>query len=263
VALAGDAEAGARYYRKVYWRGPRTATSPASRACRRPAAEMWERCPRSLLRVVILLSRYLQDTTTAFSDQPASAPAPAGPWGRAREALHNAAGFLLHSGTPRPPGPPAPPPRPSSARATGVTATAERARHTTRQPPGSPALTVTSLRHIAETATVTSHHCALLATTLTRQATGTPYRDAADSLDATAQAARHATRTWYQTAQALRGVTTDTRGQLTPAAAEAAQLAWWTGRLTYTDPPGTSPPAPTAPCAHPTNSPPLQRTSRR
>src|SRR5262249_36206897 len=67
---------------------------------------------RSLLRVVILLGRYLQDTTTALSNQPASAPAPAGPWGRARgqarEALHNAAGFLLRPGTPRPTWPPAP-----------------------------------------------------------------------------------------------------------------------------------------------------------
>jgi hypothetical protein len=95
---------------------------------------------------------------------------------------------------------------------------------------------VTSLRHIAETATITSHHCTLLATTLTRRAADGPYRDAANCLDATAQAARHATRTWYQTAQALRQVTTDTRGQLTPAAAEIGQLAWWTGRLTYTDP---------------------------
>ena len=31
---------------------------------------------RSLLRVVIILSRYLHDTATAVSDQPASAPAP-------------------------------------------------------------------------------------------------------------------------------------------------------------------------------------------
>lgn len=335
---------------------------------------------RSLLRVVILLGRYLHDTATAFSDQPASAPAPVDPWGRARgqarEALNNAAGFLLRPGTPRPAWP-APPsasplarcldeaatclaagrdllhthftPGPSGGRAhnspwalaitserlnralladlgalacqaaghganvalapargahpaigqrqalnaacqwlwafaatiddagrqqpipaadqallaaipinalparparttadtipglcDGVTATAERARHlawqTTHRQPWSPALTVTSLRHIAETATVTSHHCALLAITLTRQAVGTPYRGAADCLNATAQAARHATRTWYQTAQALREVTTDTRGQLTPAAAEAGQLAWWTGRLTYTDP---------------------------
>jgi hypothetical protein len=335
---------------------------------------------RSLLRVVILLSRYLQDTATALSNQPPRAPGPVDPWGRARgqarEALHNAAGFLLRPGTPRPAWPAAPSasplarrldevatclaagrdllhthftPGPAGGRAhnspwalaitserlnralladlgalahqaachgagvaltpardtpsatgqrqalnaacqwlwafaatiddagrqhpvpaadrallaaipvnalpaspartaadtvaglcDGVTATAERARHlawhTTRRPPGSPALTVTSLRHIAETATVTSHHCALLATTLTRRAADGPYRGAADSLASTARAARHATRTWYQTAQALREVTTDTRGQLTPAAAEAAQLAWWTGRLTYTDP---------------------------
>jgi hypothetical protein len=137
----------------------------------------------------------------------------------------------------------------------GVTATAERTRHlawhTTRRQPWSPALTITSLRHIAETATVTSHHCALLATTLTGRAADGPYRGAADCLDAAAQAARHATRTWYQTAQALREVTTDTRGQLTPAAAEAGQLAWWTGRLTYTDPAWTLATGPDSPLRSP------------
>jgi hypothetical protein len=134
---------------------------------------------------------------------------------------------------------------------TGVIATAERARHlawhTLQQPPWSPALTVTSMRQIAETATVTNHHINLLATTLAHRATSSPYQAAAMHLDATAQAARHATRTWYQTARALREVTTATRGQLTPAAAEASALATWTGRLAYTDPawtPGTGPNTP-------------------
>jgi hypothetical protein len=71
-----------------------------------------EEVSRSLLRVVILLSRYLHDTATAVSAQPASAPAPADPWGRARgqgrDALCNAAGFLLRPGTPRPAWPAAP-----------------------------------------------------------------------------------------------------------------------------------------------------------
>jgi hypothetical protein len=133
----------------------------------------------------------------------------------------------------------------------GVIATAERARHlawqTTHRQPWSPALTVTSARQIAETATVTSHHIDLLATTLAHRATTSPYQAAAIHLDATAQAARHATRTWYQTARALRQVTSDTRGQVTPAAAEAAALATWTGRLAYTDPtwtPGNGPHTP-------------------
>jgi hypothetical protein len=135
---------------------------------------------------------------------------------------------------------------------TGVIATAERARHlawhTLHQPAWSPAFTVTSARQIAETATVTSHHITLLATTLADRATASPHQAAATGhLGATAQAARHATRTWYQTARALREVTTDTRGQLTPAAAEASALATWTGRLAYTDPawtPGTGPHTP-------------------
>ncbi len=345
-----------------------------------PARGDVEEVSRALLRVVILLGRYLQDTATAVSGQPPTAPASVSPWGRAwgqaREALNNAAGFLLRPGVPRPAWPTAPsasplarrldevatclaagrdllythftpgpaggrahnspwalaitsepmnrallaeisalaqqiahhganvaltpvpgaaartgqrqalnaacqwlwafaaaihdahrqqpvpaadrallaaipvnalPARPTLAAAgtvaglcDGVTATAERAHHlawhTTGRQPWSPALTVTSLRQIAETATVTSHHCALLATALAQRAASTPYRGAAADLDATAHAARHASRTWYQTAQALRGITTDTRGQLTPAAAEAAQLALWTGRLAHTDP---------------------------
>ena len=36
-------------------------------------------------------------------------------------------------------------------------------------------------------------------------------------------------RAWYR-------ITTDTRGTITPAAAEAADLALWTGRLAYADP---------------------------
>jgi hypothetical protein len=112
---------------------------------------------------------------------------------------------------------------------------------------------VTSLRQIAETATATSHHLGLLATTLAHRATTSPYQAAAMHLNATAQAARHATRTWYQTAQALREVTTDTRGQLTPAAAEASALATWTGRLAYTDPAWTPGHGPHAPVRAPQN----------
>jgi hypothetical protein len=88
---------------------------------------------------------------------------------------------------------------------------------------------------VAEASTVTSHHCALLTNTLAGRAHGTS-PGAATGLTASARAARRARDTWYQIARALRHITTDTHGHLSPAAAEARDLAWWTGRLTYTDP---------------------------
>ena len=118
-------------------------------------------------------------------------------------------------------------------------ATAERLRHlawhAAQQPPGSPGLTVTSARQAAETSTVTSHNCALIARALAAASHGTSPAISAD-LAAAAHAARQASGSWYQIARALRQVTTDTRGHLSPAAAEARDLALWTGRLAYTDP---------------------------
>ena len=121
----------------------------------------------------------------------------------------------------------------------GVIATAERLRHlawhAAQQPPRSPGLTVTSGRQAAETSTVTSHNCALIARALAAASHSTSPAISAD-LTAAAHAARQASGSWYQIARALRQVTTDTRGHLSPAAAEARDLALWTGRLAYTDP---------------------------
>jgi hypothetical protein len=131
-----------------------------------------------------------------------------------------------------------------------VITTAERLRHLAwqiaQQPPWVPALTVTSLRQAAETSTLTSHHCALLATALTERTPGA-FPAATADLSATAQAARHAATAWYQAARALRQVTTDTRGLITPAAAEARDLAVWTGRLAYADPAWTPASGPSHP----------------
>jgi hypothetical protein len=135
----------------------------------------------------------------------------------------------------------------------GVIATAERLRHlawhTAQQLPGSPGLTVTSARQAAETSTVTSHHCALIASALAAASHSTVPAVSAD-LAAATDAARQASGSWYQIARALRQVTTDTRGHLTPAAAESRDLALWTGRLAYTDPtwtPASGPHHPTRP----------------
>src|SRR5262249_30338041 len=121
----------------------------------------------------------------------------------------------------------------------GVITTAERLRylawHAAQQPPWTPALTVTSLRQAAETSALTSHHSALLADTLTDGTAQGAFPGANADMVGAAQAARHPPGAWFQAARALRQVTTDTRGQVTPAAAEARDLAWWTGRLAYAD----------------------------
>jgi hypothetical protein len=142
----------------------------------------------------------------------------------------------------------------------GVIATAERLRHlawhAAEQSPGSPGLTVTSARQAAETSTVTAHNCALIARTLAAASHGVPPAIGAD-LAAADGAARQASGSWYQIARALRQVTTDTRGHLSPAAAEARDLALWTGRLAYADPTWTPASGP----HHPTR-PPLELAAR-
>jgi len=154
------------------------------------------------------------------------------------------------------------PPRPLLAGAdtipglcNGVITTAERLRHlawqSTQQPPGSPRLTVTSLRQAAETTTVTSHNCAILAAALATRTSHGAFPATSADLTAAAQAARQASGTWYQIARALRQVTTDTRGYVSPAAAEAHGLALWTGRLAYADPTWTLASGPTHPARPP------------
>ena len=51
-----------------------------------------------------------------------------------------------------------------------------------------------------------------------------------------ADAAGNARDAWLHAARAWSLITTDTRGALSPAAAETADLALWTGRLAYADP---------------------------
>jgi hypothetical protein len=121
----------------------------------------------------------------------------------------------------------------------GVIATAERARHaawlSASEPGWSPAVTATSLRWVPAASTVTSHHCEILLRSLadgTQQSAG----DVRAELLQAADAAAFARTRWLALARALDHVTTDTRGQLSPAAIEAGDLALWTGRLAYSDP---------------------------
>jgi hypothetical protein len=120
-----------------------------------------------------------------------------------------------------------------------VITSAERARHaawvTSNQPGWSPLLTAESLRQVAATTTVTSHHCQILLRTLAaRTADSTP--ELSDRLLRAADAATRARVRWLHLAQALNHVSTDTMRHLSPATGEPADLALCTGRLAYADP---------------------------
>jgi hypothetical protein len=122
----------------------------------------------------------------------------------------------------------------------GTVGSAERVRHIARllapQADWSPGLTADSLRQSAGCGTVISHHCEILLRSLATRAAR--HRDATLStgLLASADACGHARQAWLQAARGWTQVTTETRGVISPAAAEAADLALWTGRLAYADP---------------------------
>jgi hypothetical protein len=123
----------------------------------------------------------------------------------------------------------------------GTITTAERIRHaatiTPPDPTWSPALTADSLRHAATCNTVISHNCQILLTTLAAARAGQHGADRlVGSLLGCANTAIQTRAAWLHAARAWRRITTDTRGTITPAAAETAELALWTGRLAYADP---------------------------
>jgi hypothetical protein len=122
----------------------------------------------------------------------------------------------------------------------GTTGTAERVRHAAHtavpQAAWSPALTADSFRQTAASATVISHNCATLLSSLAVLAQQRGVPDLASDLLTSACEAAAARTTWLVAAQAWSRITTDTRGTISPAAAEAADLALWTGRIAYADP---------------------------
>jgi hypothetical protein len=122
----------------------------------------------------------------------------------------------------------------------GTISTAERIRHaatfTAPDPTWSPALTADSLRHAATCSTVISHNCQILLTTLAARAGQDGADVLAGSLLGCANTAGQARAAWLHATRAWRRITTDTRGTITSASAETADLALWTGRLAYADP---------------------------
>jgi hypothetical protein len=123
---------------------------------------------------------------------------------------------------------------------TGVITSAERVRHlawdTSTQPASSPHLTINSLRRVAATSTLTSHHCEILLRALAEHETAHRLGGHAAGLLQAAESVGRTRQRWLDVAYALDRVTTDTRLHLSPDAAESGDLALWTGRLAYADP---------------------------
>jgi hypothetical protein len=139
----------------------------------------------------------------------------------------------------------------------GVVSTAQRLRHAARPLPDqaawSPALTITGLREVALTSTVTSRNCELVLRALAaRTARIGPGNSTAGLLES-ADAASRACAQWLRVARELKRLTTDTRGRLSAVAAEAGDLALWTGRLAYADPKWVLASGPSRPARRPEN----------
>lgn len=137
-----------------------------------------------------------------------------------------------------------------------VVASSERVRvaawHAARFDAQSPAICVTSWRRIATASTAASHHCHLLCQTLADRADQLGRQgDLAASLRDAAAHADRARAEWLDAALESREVSTETREYVSLAAAEAAELAEWTGRLAYDDPAWTLSAGPHAPARQP------------
>lgn len=133
---------------------------------------------------------------------------------------------------------------PLPALCAGVISAAERLRHAARRAAArtarSPALNAESLRHAAAASVVTSHNCAAVLRVLASEHTDRT----ADSMDRAAKAAELSRNRWLAAARQLDQITSDMRGYLAAEAADARDLALWTGRLAHADPdwtPASSP----------------------
>jgi hypothetical protein len=130
----------------------------------------------------------------------------------------------------------------ASALCQAVITTAERARRAAwvaaELDPQSAAISVTSWHRIASASTVTSHNCCVLCATLADRmfGNGDRTRQVRSELMRVSVLADGARETWLDSARESKEIVTEIRGHMSPAAAEAAELARWTGRLAYADP---------------------------
>ncbi len=121
-----------------------------------------------------------------------------------------------------------------------VMTTAERARAAAWEAasagPTSPAICSLSWYRIAAASTVTSHHCHLLYMALAQRTAAGQDGELRDILARAASQADRAREYWLEPAREFRDIATDIQNYVSPAAAEAGDLALWTGRLAHADP---------------------------
>jgi hypothetical protein len=122
----------------------------------------------------------------------------------------------------------------------GVISTAQRANQARRQLAARAAwsseLTADSMRHAAANYVVVSFNTETVYRVLAVRARQLGHHALLPGLDAAAGDAADGRRAWLAVAHVWDTMVTDSRGYLSRPAAEAGQLALWTGRLAYADP---------------------------
>jgi hypothetical protein len=122
---------------------------------------------------------------------------------------------------------------------TAVITAAERARaaawDAASAEPTSTAICSTSWYRIAAASTVTSHHCHLLYSTLAERTAAEQAGELREVMMRAASQADRAREYWLDSAHEFRDIATDIQKYVSPTAAEAADLALWTGKLAYAD----------------------------
>jgi hypothetical protein len=99
-----------------------------------------------------------------------------------------------------------------------------------------PDLTAESMRHTAASCVVTSFNCEIILRSLAGQAEQVGYQHLVPDLNDAANHTASARHAWLAVARSWNGLTTESQGPLSPVAADAGNLALWTGRLAYADP---------------------------
>jgi hypothetical protein len=121
----------------------------------------------------------------------------------------------------------------------GVIVSAERVRHlawrSAEQAKWSPGMSAASLHQVAAAGTVVSHNCYVILKSLAARVELTGSGTVGAELLAAADAAERVRDQWREVAGTVDRIATDSRRYVSQAAAEARDLAVWTGRLAYAD----------------------------